>query len=764
MKKRLLILPLLAGFALSSCSFEDLMFWKKKDETPGETPSGETASVVSVSVSSPKGKIYTNTEAFTLTATVTVTGNASKSVEWKSSDTSLAVVTAGGKVTPKGAGTVIITATSTFDSTKSGSVSFTINDAGYAGDLIAEGYEFVPSWPADEIKGLAGVDGIAIEDTKGFYVESGTTESGIKYLSVACDDSAENAAQIDAAIQNFGSYYDSDYDLNCYIDPTISYEVDIYETFADEAKTQPVIMFDFYQATSYFEGSKETTTDTAWNEDVAANIAKVSEGFALPFVALGKDYTSKYDEGQLIIYDQSPEYKKLDGYETLLDEVFEKVEEDGYVYYKTNLDKYTFAGIEFGFQGGYGNTIVVTTYLRDLEDYPAEEVAAFVDAIPSKFEVTEFSSENATYTYQEGKIEVGTEKKDCVVVGVYGATTPECMTYIESLSADGFVIIANSTKEEEDEGYKYATLQKGKIVLKAELSYVREATEEEISEFTDYINGLTDEEFENISDEDYYKYLSLMFTGTFSVVDFESNPEAKLTVYGDLKGREEPGLYVDSANVKVSLGKTLDLGVEPFELGENPTISYVSSNAGVATVDENGVVTPVAIGTATVTASTDYNEQHYEVVITVNVVSEVTDSITLAKLFPDKTIGTVYTAFSAIKDESDAEYSGCCAGGNSAIQLRSKNADSALYSSKTGGTIVSVSVAFNAADTNTKALNIVASNEPFESISAIHSATVVGTITPESTTYEFTGSYKYVAVVSSSGAHYLDSVSFVWAA
>ena len=32
MKKRLLLLPLIAGFALSGCSFEDLMFWKKKGE------------------------------------------------------------------------------------------------------------------------------------------------------------------------------------------------------------------------------------------------------------------------------------------------------------------------------------------------------------------------------------------------------------------------------------------------------------------------------------------------------------------------------------------------------------------------------------------------------------------------------------------------------------------------------------------------------------------------------------------------------------
>ena len=42
MKKKILLLPLLA-FILSGCSFEDLMFWKKKEDNPGqkqETPSG----------------------------------------------------------------------------------------------------------------------------------------------------------------------------------------------------------------------------------------------------------------------------------------------------------------------------------------------------------------------------------------------------------------------------------------------------------------------------------------------------------------------------------------------------------------------------------------------------------------------------------------------------------------------------------------------------------------------------------------------------
>ena len=40
MKKRLFLLPLIGAFTLAGCSFEDLMFWKKKEDSSKKTPSG----------------------------------------------------------------------------------------------------------------------------------------------------------------------------------------------------------------------------------------------------------------------------------------------------------------------------------------------------------------------------------------------------------------------------------------------------------------------------------------------------------------------------------------------------------------------------------------------------------------------------------------------------------------------------------------------------------------------------------------------------
>ncbi len=65
-------------------------------------------------------------ETAALTATVVAAGGADETVEWSSSDESVATVADDGVVTGVDAGTAIITATSTFDGTKSDSVTVTV--------------------------------------------------------------------------------------------------------------------------------------------------------------------------------------------------------------------------------------------------------------------------------------------------------------------------------------------------------------------------------------------------------------------------------------------------------------------------------------------------------------------------------------------------------------------------------------------------------------------------------------------------------------
>ena len=61
-----------------------------------------------------------------LSAEVKVTGDAAKTVAWKSSDAKVATVDKDGKVTAVAEGTATITATSTVDENKSASVEVTV--------------------------------------------------------------------------------------------------------------------------------------------------------------------------------------------------------------------------------------------------------------------------------------------------------------------------------------------------------------------------------------------------------------------------------------------------------------------------------------------------------------------------------------------------------------------------------------------------------------------------------------------------------------
>jgi uncharacterized protein YjdB len=83
-------------------------------------------SVVSVAVTPANPSVLVG-DGVQLSATVTVVGGAAASVTWSTSNAAIATVSPSGQVTGVAAGTATITATSTFDATKSGSVSLTVN-------------------------------------------------------------------------------------------------------------------------------------------------------------------------------------------------------------------------------------------------------------------------------------------------------------------------------------------------------------------------------------------------------------------------------------------------------------------------------------------------------------------------------------------------------------------------------------------------------------------------------------------------------------
>lgn len=147
---------------------------------------------------------------------------------------------------------------------------------------------------------------------------------------------------------------------------------------------------------------------------------------------------------------------------------------------------------------------------------------------------------------------------------------------------------------------------------------------------------------------------------------------------------------------------------------------------------------------------------------------EVTDVLNQALVGNSGTSYSEYTVASS-KTESGAAYALQCAGDKSSIQLRSKNNNSGVVSTSSGGTLKKVVVTWNSGTVAARVLNIYAADEAF-TIAGLYGTsapTPVATMTcSEATdgvsTYTFEADYKYIAFRSADGAMYLTSIAITW--
>ncbi len=146
--------------------------------------------------------------------------------------------------------------------------------------------------------------------------------------------------------------------------------------------------------------------------------------------------------------------------------------------------------------------------------------------------------------------------------------------------------------------------------------------------------------------------------------------------------------------------------------------------------------------------------------------ADVTDALT-PDMFPGYN-KTVYTTFTNVTASSDAVYAGSTAGDAGTIQMRSNKSADGIVTTTSGGTLVSVEVAWNAKTLDTRQVVIYGSNTPYTSAADLFSATTAGTelgtldysATPNSVTVS--GDYKYLGIRSKSGALYLDKIDVTW--
>ena len=133
--------------------------------------------------------------------------------------------------------------------------------------------------------------------------------------------------------------------------------------------------------------------------------------------------------------------------------------------------------------------------------------------------------------------------------------------------------------------------------------------------------------------------------------------------------------------------------------------------------------------------------------------------------------GNSYKNWSDISDSSNARYAGnSFADNENSIQIRKSTgsqAKSAIISTTSGGNIRKVSVVWGSGNGAGRTLNIYGKNTAYTNVSDLYDnstyGTLLGTIVYGTSTELFISSnYAYVGIVPSTGAAYLDSITFQW--
>ena len=160
-----------------------------------------------------------------------------------------------------------------------------------------------------------------------------------------------------------------------------------------------------------------------------------------------------------------------------------------------------------------------------------------------------------------------------------------------------------------------------------------------------------------------------------------------------------------------------------------------------------------------------------------------------AYLWANDTDELTYSAlgFSCVSQTNDVEYvdfedvSGSASGAvyagqiarfkntacHSYIQMRSKNSNSGIVTTTSGGKAVAVSVSWNSSTANAATLEVYGSTSAYSDATDLYNSatygTLLGTIVKgTSTSLSITGDYQFIGLRSSSGALYFDDISIEW--
>ena len=128
---------------------------------------------------------------------------------------------------------------------------------------------------------------------------------------------------------------------------------------------------------------------------------------------------------------------------------------------------------------------------------------------------------------------------------------------------------------------------------------------------------------------------------------------------------------------------------------------------------------------------------------------------------------TSYVNWSGKTGTSGAVYAGNSTSGNSSIQLRSKESNSGIVTTASGGNVRKVVVNWNSGTTSGRTLIVYGKNSAYTAATDLYNTsnqgTELGTIVyGTSTELVIEGNYEYIGMRSSSGAMYLTDINITW--
>ena len=126
-----------------------------------------------------------------------------------------------------------------------------------------------------------------------------------------------------------------------------------------------------------------------------------------------------------------------------------------------------------------------------------------------------------------------------------------------------------------------------------------------------------------------------------------------------------------------------------------------------------------------------------------------------------------YVSWSGKTVTSDAVYAGKSAGDKGAIQIRTKNNDSGIITTASGGKLKKVTVVWNTGTTSGRTLDIYGKNSAYSAATDLYEQSTQGTklgsiAFGSGTELTITGDYTYIGLRSKDGAMYFDSITITW--